>query len=79
MDNLDALESQSIFILREAYNKIEKLAMLWSIVGAPSSMPGMRCECISTHSFDKSKGVLRFLGPKRVFRMLIYLPIYIFS
>lgn len=31
MDNLDALESQSIYILREAYNKIEKLAMLWSI------------------------------------------------
>lgn len=31
MDNLDALESQSIYILREAYNKIKKLAMLWSI------------------------------------------------
>ncbi len=31
MDHLDALESQSIYILREAYNKIEKLAMLWSI------------------------------------------------
>ena len=31
MDNLSALESQSIYILREAYNKIDRLAMLWSI------------------------------------------------
>ena len=31
MNHLDALESQSIFILREAFNRIEKLAMLWSI------------------------------------------------
>jgi sulfate adenylyltransferase subunit 2 len=29
--DLDALESQSVFILREAYNRIDKLAMLWSI------------------------------------------------
>jgi sulfate adenylyltransferase subunit 2 len=28
---LDELESQSIYILREAFSKIEKLAMLWSI------------------------------------------------
>lgn len=28
---LDELESQSIFILREAFNKFERLAMLWSI------------------------------------------------
>jgi len=31
MDHLDALESQSIYILREAYKKFKKLAMLWSI------------------------------------------------
>lgn len=31
MDHLDALESQSIYIFREAFNKIDKLAMLWSI------------------------------------------------
>ena len=31
MSELDALESQSIYILREAYNKIGKLGMLWSI------------------------------------------------
>ena len=31
MDHLDALESQSIYILREAYNKIDKLGMLWSM------------------------------------------------
>jgi len=31
LDHLDALESQSIFILREAFNKIENLAMLWSL------------------------------------------------
>lgn len=31
MNALDALESQSIFILREAFNKIDRLAMLWSI------------------------------------------------
>lgn len=29
--NLDQLEAQSIYILREAYNKIDKLGMLWSI------------------------------------------------
>lgn len=31
MDHLDVLESQSIYILREAYRKFKKLAMLWSI------------------------------------------------
>lgn len=31
MSDLDALESQSVYILREAFNKIDKLAMLWSI------------------------------------------------
>ena len=30
-DHLDKLENQSIFILREAYKKFKKLAMLWSI------------------------------------------------
>ena len=30
-DHLDILESQSIYIIREAYKKINKLAMLWSI------------------------------------------------
>lgn len=31
MDRLTELESQSVFILREAYNKIDPLAMLWSL------------------------------------------------
>ncbi|GAB4392027.1 MAG: sulfate adenylyltransferase subunit 2 [Kiloniellaceae bacterium] len=31
MDHLDALEAQSIYILREAYARIEPLAMLWSL------------------------------------------------
>lgn len=31
MDHLDALESESVYILREAYKKFKKLAMLWSI------------------------------------------------
>jgi sulfate adenylyltransferase subunit 2 len=31
MDPLDSLESQSIYILREAFNRIDRLAMLWSI------------------------------------------------
>ena len=31
MTPLDALESQSVYILREAFNRIDKLAMLWSI------------------------------------------------
>ncbi|OFX08852.1 MAG: sulfate adenylyltransferase [Alphaproteobacteria bacterium RIFOXYD12_FULL_60_8] len=31
MDHLDALEAQSVYILREAFNKIDRLAMLWSI------------------------------------------------
>ena len=31
MQRLDELESQSVYILREAYNRIEPLAMLWSL------------------------------------------------
>jgi sulfate adenylyltransferase subunit 2 len=31
MDHLDKLESQSIFILREAFYKFDKLGMLWSM------------------------------------------------
>src|SRR5271157_4315445 len=31
MDHLSELESQSVYILREAYNKFQHLAMLWSI------------------------------------------------
>ena len=31
LDHLDALESQSIYIIREAYNRIDKLGMLWSL------------------------------------------------
>ena len=31
MRHLDELEAQSIYILREAYNRIEPLAMLWSL------------------------------------------------
>ncbi len=35
--HLDALENQSIYILREAYRKFKRLAMLWSI-GKDSSV-----------------------------------------
>ena len=31
MDHLDQLESQSVYILREAFNQIDRLAMLWSL------------------------------------------------
>src|ERR1700724_1798487 len=31
MDHLDALEAQSIFILREAFARLSKLALLWSL------------------------------------------------
>ena len=31
MDHLDALESQSIYIFREAFNRFDRLAMLWSL------------------------------------------------
>lgn len=31
MEHLDILESRTIYILREAFNKIDKLAMLWSL------------------------------------------------
>src|SRR5262245_66242063 len=31
MTHLDQLESQSVYILREAFNRIDKLAMLWSM------------------------------------------------
>jgi sulfate adenylyltransferase subunit 2 len=29
--DLDALESQSIFVLREAFNRIDRPALLWSV------------------------------------------------
>ena len=29
--HLDRLEAQSVYILREAFNRIDKLAMLWSM------------------------------------------------
>lgn len=31
MDHLDRLEAESIYIFREAYKKLGKLGMLWSI------------------------------------------------
>src|ERR1700749_443345 len=31
MTHLDELEHQSVFIIREAFNKFENMAMLWSI------------------------------------------------
>ena len=31
MDRLDQLESQSVYIFREAFNRIENIAMLWSL------------------------------------------------
>ena len=31
LDNLETLENQSIYIIREAYNRFEKLGMLWSL------------------------------------------------
>jgi 3'-phosphoadenosine 5'-phosphosulfate sulfotransferase (PAPS reductase)/FAD synthetase len=31
MERLSALEAKSVFILREAYNRIEPLIMLWSL------------------------------------------------
>src|SRR6202521_1498072 len=31
MDKLDSLESQSVYILREAYREFKSLVMLWSI------------------------------------------------
>src|SRR3546814_16684628 len=31
MDHLDRLESQSVFVFREAFAKVDRLAMLWSL------------------------------------------------
>ena len=31
MDHLDKLEHESVYILREAFNRLDRLAMLWSI------------------------------------------------
>ena len=31
MDHLDALEAQSVYILREAFNKFDRMGMLWSL------------------------------------------------
>src|ERR1700739_4912629 len=37
MDHLDALEAQSIYIFREAFARLKKLALLWSL-GKDSSV-----------------------------------------
>src|ERR1700738_544935 len=39
--HLDALENQSIYIIREAYRKFKKIAMLWSIGKDSSVMLGV--------------------------------------
>lgn len=31
MNNLDTLESQSVYILREAFNRLDRIALLWSL------------------------------------------------
>ena len=31
MDHLDDIESKSIYILREAFNRLERMGMLWSL------------------------------------------------
>src|SRR5690606_22295914 len=31
MDHLDRLESHSVYVLREAFSRIDRLAMLWSL------------------------------------------------
>ncbi len=31
MDHLDQLEAQSVYIIREAFNRLEKIGMLWSL------------------------------------------------
>lgn len=31
MDHLDEIESKSIYILREAFNRLERIGMLWSL------------------------------------------------
>ncbi len=38
MDHLDQLESESVYIFREAFSRIEKLAMLWSLGKDSNSM-----------------------------------------
>src|SRR5262249_49866859 len=38
MDHLDQLEAQSIYILREAFARLKKLALLWSLGKAPTVM-----------------------------------------
>ena len=41
MDHLDSLESESITIIREAFNKIERLGMLWSIGKDSNALVGL--------------------------------------
>ena len=43
MDYLDKLESESIFIIREAYHYVPNLAMLWS-VGKDSTVLVKLCQ-----------------------------------
>jgi hypothetical protein len=40
--DLDQLEAQSIFILREAYSRLKPITMLWSRARIPTSWSGWR-------------------------------------
>jgi len=39
LDRLDELEAQSIFILREAVNRLQPIGMLWSIGKDSNTLP----------------------------------------
>jgi 3'-phosphoadenosine 5'-phosphosulfate sulfotransferase (PAPS reductase)/FAD synthetase len=51
MDRLDTLEAQSIYVLREAFANLDKLAVLWSL-GKDSNV------VISGHARRHGKEVL---------------------
>lgn len=69
MDHLDRLESESIYIIREAYKKYPKLAMLWS-VGKDSVLGDS--ELYYKIDGKLSRGTIRELydsvSPKEIFR-----------
>ena len=52
MDDLDKLESESIFILREAYHAFDRLGMLWSLGKDSNVMVCSPRYCLASESMS---------------------------
>ena len=58
MNHLDTLESQSIFILREAFAKFQNLGLLWSLGKDSNVMVWLAKKVAHLRIFDDEDGVM---------------------